>query len=92
MVDWEFAHRLFQFVSVASRPFCVKELAALLAFFFKAGPIPEFYADWRLEDLVDAMLSTCSSLLAIVYGRKLIGNVIQFSLFSERIPDIPLPC
>ena len=48
--DWEFAHRLFQFVAVASRPLRVEELAELLAFDFKAGPIPIFYEDWRLED------------------------------------------
>jgi hypothetical protein len=28
-VNWEFAHRLFQFVAVASRPLRVKELAEL---------------------------------------------------------------
>jgi len=43
--DWEFAHRLFQFVTVSSRPLQVKELAELLAFDFKAGPIPKFYED-----------------------------------------------
>jgi hypothetical protein len=40
--NWEFAHRMFQFVSVASRPLHVKELADLLAFDFEAGSIPKF--------------------------------------------------
>ena len=57
---------MFQFVAVASRPLRVEELADLLAFDFNAGPIPKFHEDWRPEDAVDAVLSTCSSLLTIV--------------------------
>src|SRR5580658_9762725 len=78
--NWEFAHRMFQFVAVASRPLHVEELADLLAFDFKAGSIPIFYKDWRLEDPADAVLSTCSTLLAVVdnyWGPP----VIQFSHF-----------
>ena len=82
--NWEFAHRLFQFVAVASRPLRVEELAELLAFNFNAGPIPKFHEDWRLEDPVHAVLSTCSSLLTIVDGGYPFGNVIQFSHFSVR--------
>jgi ankyrin repeat protein len=81
--EWEITHRLFQFVAVASRPLLVKELAELLAFDFEAGPIPRFYEDWRLEDPVDAVLSACSSLLAIV-DDEYFGAVIQFSHFSVR--------
>jgi ankyrin repeat protein len=81
---WEFAYRLFQFVAVASRPLRVKELAELLAFDFKAGPIPKFHEGWRLEDPEDAVLSTCSSLLAIVDGGYRFGKVIQFSHFSVK--------
>jgi ankyrin repeat protein len=79
--DWEFAHRLFQFVTVASRPLRVEELAELLAFDFKAGPIPKFHEGWRLEDPVDAVLSACSSLLAVVGVKR---PVIQFSHFSVK--------
>jgi ankyrin repeat protein len=82
--DWEFAHRLFQFVAVASRPLRVNELAELLAFDFEAGPIPKFHEAWRLEDPVDAVLSTCSSLLAIFDGGHYFGKVIQFSHFSVK--------
>src|SRR6266700_4523977 len=67
--NWEFAHRMFQFISVASRPLQVNELADLLAFDFKAGSIPKFYEDCRLENPADAVLSTCSTLLAIVNDR-----------------------
>ena len=80
--NWEFAHRMFQFVSVASRPLHVKELADLLAFDFEAGSIPKFYEDWRLENPADAVLSTCSTLLAIVNYQG--SPVIQFSHFSVK--------
>jgi hypothetical protein len=80
--NWESAHRLFQFVAVASRPLRVEELAGLLAFDFKAGPIPEFNEGCRLEDPVDAVLSTCSSLLAIVDVNG--SPVIQFSHSSVK--------
>ncbi len=79
---WEFAHRLFQSVAVASRPLRVEEIAELLAFEFNGGYVPEFHEDFRLEDPVDAVLSTCSSLLAVV----IVGDsrVIQFSHFSVK--------
>ena len=80
--NWEFAHRLFQCVSVASRPLRVEELAEFLAFDFKAGPIPQLHKNWRLEDPVHAVLSTCSSLLAIVNIEG--SSVIQFSHFSVK--------
>ena len=82
--EWELAHRLFQFVAVASRPLRVEELAVFLAFDIEAGPIPKFHADPRLEDPVDAVVSTCSSLLAIVDGRENFGNVVQFSHLSVK--------
>ena len=80
--EWEIAHRLFQFVSVARRPLLVKELADLLAFDFEAGPIPKYHEDWRLEDPIDAVLSTCSSLLSVVNSKG--SSVIQFSHFSVK--------
>jgi hypothetical protein len=80
--NWEIAHRMFQFVSVASRPLHIKELADLLAFDFEAGSIPKFHEDCRLEDPADAVLSTCSTLLAIVNDQG--SPVIQFSHFSVQ--------
>ena len=44
--DWDFAHRLLQFVAVVTYPRCVEELAELFAFDFKAGSIPKFHEDW----------------------------------------------
>jgi len=80
--NWEVAYSLFQFVAVASRPLSVDELAQFLGFDFTTGSIPKFQQDWLLEDPIYAVLSTTSSLLAIVD----IGDsqVIQFSHFSVK--------
>ena len=80
--NWEFAHRMFQLVSVASRSLHVRELADLLAFDFEAGSIPKFQEDCRLEDPADGVLSTCSTLLAIVNYRG--SPIIQFSHFYVK--------
>src|SRR5882672_9442637 len=80
--DSELAHRLFQCVGVASRPLRVEELAEFLAFDFKAGPIPKFHEDWRLDDPLEAVLSTCSTLLVLVDIHD--SQVIQFSHFSVK--------
>ncbi len=80
--NWEFAQRLLQCVSVVSRPLSVEELAEFLAFDFKAGQIPKFREDWRLEDPVEAVLSTCSTLLSLVNVED--SQIIQFSHFSVK--------
>ena len=80
--DWELAHRLCQCVAVACRPLRVEELADFLAFDFSAGPIPKFREDWRFEDPLEAVLSTCSTLFSLV---NIDGSpVIQFSHFSVK--------
>ena len=81
-VNWKLAHRLFQCVAVASRPLSVKELAEFLAFDFETGSIAEFHENWRLEDPVAAMLSTCSTLLTVVKVKG--SKVTQFSHFSVK--------
>ena len=80
--NWEYAHRLFQCVAAASRPLRVSELAEFLAFDFDAGSTPTFLSDWRPEDPEHAVLSICSSLLAVVKQ----GNspVVQFAHFSVK--------
>jgi ankyrin repeat protein len=80
--DSELAHRLFQCVAVSSRPLRVKELAEFLAFDFNAGRIPMFHEDWRPEDPLEAVLSTCSTLLSLVKVND--SAVIQFSHFSVK--------
>jgi hypothetical protein len=79
---WECAHRLFQCVAAASRPLRVEELAEFLAFDFEARSTPTFLADWRPEDPENTVISTCSSLLAVV---NVDGSpVIQFAHFSVK--------
>ena len=79
------AHRLLQCLTVAVRPLLVEELAELLAFDFQestAGGIPTLKEDWRWDDQEEAILSTCSSLIAIVPRDN--SRVVQFSHFSVK--------
>jgi hypothetical protein len=80
--NWEFALRLFQCIVVASRPLEAEELAEFLAFDFEEGQIPEFHKGWRLPDPVEAVLSTCSSLITVVAANN--SWVVQFSHFSVK--------
>ena len=79
------AHRLLQCLTVASRPLLVEELAELLAFDFQestAGGIPTVKEDWRWDDQEEAILSICSSLIAIIPRDN--SRVVQFSHFSVK--------
>jgi len=69
---------------VAIRPLSVDELAELLAFDFDSagGGIPKFNARWRWEDQEEAVLSTCSSLVAVAVADG--SRVVQFSHFSVK--------
>jgi ankyrin repeat protein len=88
--NWEYAHRLFQCVTAASRPFLVEELAEFLTFDFEAGATPMFLADWRPEDPTHTVLSTCSSLLTVVDGDVVNSEPVYM---PTDPPDylIPLP-
>ncbi|KAH9966342.1 hypothetical protein BGW80DRAFT_734349 [Lactifluus volemus] len=79
---WEFAHRLFQCVTVASRPLRVEELGEFLAFDFDGEGRPIFEEDWRPEDAASAILSTCSSMISVIKADD--GRVVQFSHFSVK--------
>ena len=79
------AHRLLQCLTVAVRPLLVEELAELLSFDFQAstaGGIPTLKEDWRWDDQEEAILSTCSSLIAIIPRDG--SRVVQFSHFSVK--------
>ena len=80
--NWERAHRLFQCVSVAARPLHVEELADILAFDFKVESTPTFRAERRSEDPVRAVLSTCSTLLAVVNVAG--SRLVPFAHFSAQ--------
>ena len=77
----EYARRLLLCVAVASRPLRVTELAETLAFDF-VGPIPAFREECRLKNPVEAVLSTCSTLLSVVEYRG--SRVMQFAHFSVK--------
>ena len=79
---WENAHRLFQCISVACRPLRVEELAEFLAFKSEAGGSPTFDRNWPLQDRIDTVMSTCSSLLAVVDEYD--SQVMQFSHFTVK--------
>ena len=77
------AHRLLQCLTVAVRPLEVKELAEVLAVDFgTARGIPELKEDLRWEDQEQAVLSACSSLIAVVGDEDF--RVVQFSHFSVK--------
>jgi len=81
----EHAHRLLHCLTVAMRPLRVEELAEVLAVDFDAvcqGGIPKLNPDWRWSDQHQAVLSTCSSLIAIVDDGN--SQVVQFSHFSVK--------
>ncbi len=81
----EHAHRLLHCLTVAIRPLRVEELAEVLAVNFDAprqGGIPKLNPDWRWEDKHQTVLSTCSSLIAIVDDGD--SQVVQFSHFSVK--------
>ena len=89
----EHARRLLHCLAVAVRPLRVEELAEILTFDFDAaeGGIPEYHTDWRWKDQGEAVLSTCSSLIAITKyvgkdddGRYSTMRVVQFSHFSVK--------
>ncbi|KAH9011723.1 ankyrin repeat-containing domain protein, partial [Lactarius deliciosus] len=74
-----YAHRLLQCLTVARRPLRVAELAEVLALDFEVKEgIPELKKNWRPKNEQEAVLSTCSSLIAVVSG------VVQFSHFSVK--------
>jgi ankyrin repeat protein len=81
----EHACRLLQCLTVALRPLRVEELAEVLAIDFDApayGGIPRLNPNWRWADHHQAVLLTCSSLVAIVDDGD--SKVVQFSHFSVK--------
>jgi ankyrin repeat protein len=79
----EHARRLLQCLVVAIRPLRVEELAEVLAVDFdNADGIPKLNPNWRWEDEEQALLASCSSLIAIVESGE--SRVVQFSHFSVR--------
>jgi ankyrin repeat protein len=78
----EYAQRLLKCIAVSIRPLRVEELADILAIQFDDGVLPIYDANWRVENPDEAVLSACSSLVAIVdvHGER----IVQFSHFSVK--------
>jgi hypothetical protein len=77
------ARRLLQCLVVAIRPLGVEELAEVLAVDFgDVEGIPKLKLNWRWEDQEQALLTSCSSLIAIVDTDG--SRVVQFSHFSVK--------
>jgi len=77
------ALRLLQCLVVAIRPLRVDELAEVLAVDFDdTEGIPKLNPNWRWEDEEQALLSSCSSLIAIVESDE--SQIVQFSHFSVK--------
>ena len=78
----DYAHRLFQCLTVAVRPLCVEELAEILAIRFGPGQLPEYHVDWRSEDPQEDILHACSTLITVVDVKG--SQIVQFSHFSVK--------
>ena len=77
------ARRVLQCLVVAIRPLRVEELAEVLAVDFDdAEGVPKLKPNWRWEDQEQALLASCSSLIAIVDTGD--SRVVQFSHFSVK--------
>jgi ankyrin repeat protein len=82
------AYRLLQCLTVATRPLRVEELAEVLAVDFDGAEdgIPALNKDWRWDDEKQGVLSTCSSLIAVVNDSDGFSffRVVQFAHFSVK--------
>ena len=84
------AYRLLQFLTVATRPVSLDELAEILALDFSEtkNGIPVLNEDWRWHDKYRGILATCSSLVVIVnsydYNLERKTCFVRFSHFSVK--------
>ena len=79
----EHARRLLQCLVVAIRPLRVEELAEVLAVDFdEEDGMPKLNPNWRWDDQEQALLSSCSNLIAIVESYR--SRIVQFSHFSVK--------
>jgi ankyrin repeat protein len=77
------ALRVLQCLVVAIRPLRVDELAEVLAVNFDDEEgMPKLNPNWRWDDQEQALLSSCSSLIAIVESDD--SRIVQFSHFSVK--------
>ena len=79
---WQHAHRLFQCMVAAIRPFRVEELAELFAIGMGPNAAPNLVEDWRPENPEEAIFSACSTLITIINDQG--SKIVQFSHFSVK--------
>jgi len=82
---WKDAHCILQWLTVSSRQLRVEEVAEVFAINFdeEMSGIPSFDPSWRDPSAETAVLSACSTLVAIVdAGWR--GKIVQFSHFSVQ--------
>ena len=80
--QWQHAHRLFQCMVVAIRPLRVEELAEIFAVEFDSYTVPNLVEEWRPDNAEEAVLSACSTLIAVVEDNG--SKYFQFSHFSVK--------
>jgi ankyrin repeat protein len=78
----EHARRLFQCLVAAARPLQVHEVAEVLANEYSPIAEPSLMRGWRPKNPEEAVLSTCSTLVAIVEDKG--SKIVQFSHFSVK--------
>jgi len=76
------AHHLFQCLVAAIRPLRVEELAEIFTIKFHADSVPSLMEGWRAENPEEAVLSTCSTLIAVIEDEG--SKIVQFSHFSVK--------
>jgi hypothetical protein len=76
------AHHLFQCLVAAIRPLHAGELAEIFAINFDADSGPNLMEGWRPENPEEAVLSTCSTLIAVIEDQG--SQMVQFSHFSVK--------
>ena len=79
---FQHSRRLFQCIVAAIRPLRVEELAEIFAIEFDPNKVTNLVEGWRPENAEEAVLSACSSLIAIIYFRG--SKYVQFSHFSVK--------
>ncbi len=77
------ARRLFQCMVAAYRPLRVEELAEIFTIDFGPNDAPNLVGGWRPENPEEAVLSTCSTLIAIIIDDEG-SEIVQFSHFSVK--------
>jgi ankyrin repeat protein len=78
----EHAQQLFRCLTMCIRPLRVEELAEVFAIRFNKTGLPTFNAAWRPDNVEEAVISACSSLIAIVDMDG--SRVVQFSHFTIK--------